>query len=122
VSTDLAPELPPVRGDRIQLQQVLLNLLINACDAMDHGARADTHIIVRSAPAGSVVEVSVADRGRGIPPGEMERVFEPFVTTKAQGLGLGLAVCRTIVAAHGGRIWASNNAGGGATIHFTLPA
>ena len=122
VSTNLAPELPPVRGDRIQLQQVLLNLLINACDAMDHGARADRQIVVRSAPAGSVVEVSVADRGRGIPPGEMERVFEPFVTTKSQGLGLGLAVCRTIVAAHGGRIWASNNAGGGATIHFTLPA
>jgi PAS domain S-box-containing protein len=122
VSTVLAPALPPVSGDRVQLQQVLLNLLINACDAMDHGAREGKQIVVRSAPAGSVVEVSIADRGRGIPLGELERIFEPFVTTKAQGLGLGLAVCRTIVAAHGGRIWASNNAGGGATIHFTLPS
>jgi len=122
VSTDLAPELPPVSGDRVQFQQVLLNLLINACDAMDHHARRGRLIVVRSAPAGSVVEVSVADQGRGVPPAELERIFEPFVTTKPQGLGLGLAVCRTIVTAHGGRIWATNNAGGGATFHFSLPA
>ena len=122
VSTELAPELPTVSGDRVQFQQVLLNLLINACDAMDHHARMGRLIVVRTAPAGSVVEVSVADQGRGVPPAELERIFEPFVTTKRQGLGLGLAVCRTIVAAHGGRIWATNNAGGGATFRFSLPA
>ena len=66
--------------------------------------------------------MSVADRGSGIPPEDLERIFEPFVSTKAEGMGLGLAVCRTIVAAHHGRLWATNNADRGATMHFTLPA
>ena len=121
VSSELAVDLPWVEGDRVQLQQVLVNLVMNGCDAMD-GASGDRRLTLRTAVAGGEVEVSVADRGRGIPPGELERVFEPFVSTKEEGLGLGLAVCRSIVAAHHGRLWAANNADRGASFRFTLPA
>jgi signal transduction histidine kinase len=69
-----------------------------------------------------VVHVSLADRGSGIPPGEIERVFEPFVTTKTHGMGFGLTICRTIISAHRGRLWATNNPDRGSTLHFTLPA
>ncbi len=122
-STDLAPDLPAVRGDRVQIVQVLLNLATNACDAMAGANGAGRHLAIgaRREPDGSV-QVSVADDGAGIPPEGFERLFEPFVTTKPDGLGLGLAVCRTIVGAHGGRIWADNNAQKGASFHFTLPA
>ncbi|HEY6241994.1 MAG TPA: PAS domain S-box protein [Burkholderiales bacterium] len=121
-SAELAADLPRVEGDPVQLQQVLLNLIMNGCDAMD-GARADRRLTLRTAAAaGGEVEVSVADRGKGIPPADLERIFEPFVSTKTEGMGLGLAVCRTIVAAHRGRLWAANNADRGASFHFTLPA
>jgi two-component system sensor kinase FixL len=120
--TQLTPQLPAVSGDRVQLQQVLLNLLINGCDAMV-GSRTPQDIVVRSETTPDRnVEVSVADRGTGIPPEDLERIFEPFVTTKPQGMGLGLAVCRTIVKAHGGRLWATNNPDGGATLHIELRA
>ena len=121
VSTDLADALPAVNGDRNQLQQVLLNLVINGCDAMD-GRVADRRLLVRTRTTtqGSV-EISVADRGAGVPLAELERIFEPFVTTKSHGLGLGLAICRSIVEAHGGRLWATNNADCGATLHCELP-
>lgn len=121
VRTELAPRLPAVAGDRVQLQQVLLNLLINGCDAMaaSNGAR---DIVVRSeAEPGRKVKVSVADTGTGIRPEDLERIFEPFVTTKAQGMGLGLAICRSIVRAHNGRLWASNNPDGGASVSIELP-
>lgn len=122
VRTQLAPRLPAVSGDRVQLQQVLLNLLINGCDAMS-GRVAQGDVIVRSeSAAGRGVRISVSDNGGGIPPADLERIFEPFVTTKAQGLGLGLAVCRSIVRSHNGRLWAANNAGGGATLTVELPA
>jgi two-component system sensor kinase FixL len=122
VSTSLEDALPAVRGDRNQLQQVLLNLVINGCDAMD-GQDADRRLLVRTrATAQGSVEVSIADRGAGIPVADLERVFEPFVTTKAHGLGLGLAICRSILEAHGGRLWATNNADRGATLHCELPA
>jgi PAS domain S-box-containing protein len=122
MTTDLAAGLPRVRGDRVQLQQVLINLVVNGCEAMD-GAPTDRHMTLRTAAvAGGAVEVSVADRGKGIPAEQLKRIFEPFVTTKAEGMGLGLAVCRTIVAAHGGELWATNNAERGATVHLTLPA
>lgn len=124
VTTELAPDMPPVSGDRVQLQQVFLNLVINASDAMAALEPADRRLLVRAERDGDGgIRVSVSDRGCGIPADQLEAVFEPFVTTKAAGLGLGLAVCRTIVRAHGGEIRAENNGEGtpGATLRFVLP-
>jgi signal transduction histidine kinase len=99
----------------------MLNLLINGCDAFD-GREAIRQLVVRSrATEGGGVEICVTDAGMGIPPHDLERIFEPFVTTKAHGMGLGLAICRSIAVAHGGRLWATNNAERGATFHFELP-
>lgn len=120
VETELAPGLPAVNGDGNQLQQVLLNLIINASDAMD--AQPDRHLRLWTRLSGQGVEFAVDDRGRGIPSADLERVFEPFVTTKAQGLGLGLSICRSIIEAHGGRLWATRNSERGATLHCELPA
>jgi len=122
VSTEFDEAMPAVSGDRNQLQQVLLNFVINGCDAMD-GQEVDRRLLVRTrATAQGNVEVSVADRGAGIPVADLDRIFEPFMTTKSHGLGLGLAICRSIVEAHGGRLWATNNADRGATLHCELPA
>jgi PAS domain S-box-containing protein len=122
VGTELAERLPPVTGDRVQMQQVLLNLVVNGCDAMD-GRERDRYLLVRScATESGAVEISVTDHGQGIPPQDLERIFDPFVTTKSHGMGLGLAICRSIAEAHGGCLWATNNAGCGATFHFQLPA
>lgn len=124
VTTELAADLPTVSGDRVQLQQVLLNLVMNASDAMAALEPADRRLLVRAErDGGGGVRVSVSDRGCGIPADRLGAIFEPFVTTKAEGLGLGLAVCRTIVRAHGGEIWAENNGEGtpGATFHFLFP-
>ncbi len=122
VSTDLADVLPPVSGDRNQLQQVLLNVVINGCDAMD-GQEVDRRLLVQTrSSANGDVEVCVVDRGAGIPSANLERIFDPFVTTKPTGMGMGLAICRSIVEAHGGRLWATNNADRGATLHCQLPA
>jgi signal transduction histidine kinase/ligand-binding sensor domain-containing protein len=121
VDTRLSPELPPVRGDHIQLQQVLLNLVINGCDAMHANAADERRIVIKTAlEDDGLVRVSVADRGAGIAPGMLERIFEPFYSTKDTGLGMGLAICQAIITAHGGRLWAANNPGRGATFHFTL--
>lgn len=122
ISADLAKGLSRVSGDRNQLQQVLLNFMMNACDAMD-GRESDRRMMVRThSTADGNVEISVADRGMGIPSQDLERIFEPFMTTKAHGIGLGLAICRSIVDAHGGRLWATNNDDKGATLHCELPA
>jgi signal transduction histidine kinase len=123
VAAELAPGLPTVVGDRVQLQQVLLNLILNACDAMAAIPRPERLLTVAARPGanGSVV-LSVEDRGTGIPDSDLERIFEPFQSTKAQGLGLGLSICRTIVSAHGGRLWAANNPQRGATFHLELPS
>lgn len=121
LGTALAPGLPRVSGDRNQLQQVLLNLLMNACDAMDAQPTERRLRVVTRSNAPGRVEITVSDRGTGIPAAELERIFEPFVTTKAKGIGLGLVICRSIVAAHGGRLWATNNAHRGATLHCELP-
>jgi C4-dicarboxylate-specific signal transduction histidine kinase len=122
VGIDLATALPVVSGDRNQLQQVLLNLVINGCDAMD-GEETDRRLLVRTQMTiDGNVEVSVIDRGAGIPLANLERIFEPLVTTKSTGMGLGLAICRSIVEAHGGRLWATNNVDCGATLHCELPA
>jgi C4-dicarboxylate-specific signal transduction histidine kinase len=120
--TELAPDLPSVRGDRVQLQQVLLNLVMNACDAMAGSDGAGRRLCVRTNwIEDEGVRVSVRDHGRGIPTELLERVFEPFFTTKPQGLGLGLAVCRSILLAHDGELSAENHPSGGAVFHFTLP-
>lgn len=120
--TLLEPHLPDCLGDRVQLQQVLINLLMNGCEAMA-GKPGGGEIIVTTgfAPDG-VIRVCVSDQGPGIAREDRERVFEPFYTTKAAGLGLGLAVCRRIIEAHGGRLWVSGSSGPGARFCFTLPA
>lgn len=130
VHLELSDDLPKVMADRIQIQQVLLNLMSNALEAVTDdiheltietqlGARAQK-ILLRAGVADKEVVISLHDTGPGIPDHVLERLFDPMVTTKAGGLGIGLAVCRTIVAAHGGRIWAENDSDG-AVFHFTLP-
>jgi two-component system sensor kinase FixL len=120
LSMALAADLPPVSGDSVQLQQVLLNLINNACAAMADVAAA--RLVVRTAFCeGEGVGMSVSDSGRGIPVEDLARVFEPFFTTRPQGMGLGLAVCRTIISAHHGRLWAENNSDRGASFHVVLP-
>lgn len=121
-SADLADSLPPVSGDRNQLQQVMLNFVMNGCDAMDGGENSRRLLVRTRSTAEGNVEFSVADHGSGIPPADLERIFDPFVTSKSHGLGLGLAICRSIAEAHGGRLWATNNADAGATLHCELPA
>ena len=116
------PALLSFYGDRVQMQQVLLNLILNGCEAMSTTAVSDRRLVLTAGTdaAGSVC-FAVRDHGTGIPPELSESLFEPFVTTKPDGLGLGLSISQTIVAAHGGRLWAENNTGGGATLHCLLP-
>jgi PAS domain S-box-containing protein len=122
VGDQLAPGLPSVLGDRVQLQQVMLNLLLNACEAMGTRTFAERTLTLSTALDGDgFLLASIADRGSGIPPDAADRLFEPFFTTKPHGLGLGLSICRSIIAAHGGRLWADNNADGGATFTLALP-
>ena len=121
IAANIQPGLPPARGDRVQLQQVLLNLLLNAVDAMKGSPRRARTVALHVRPGKGVIDVAVRDQGRGIAADDVERVFEPFYTTKGEGLGMGLSICRSIIRAHGGRLWAENNAGGGATFYFTLP-
>jgi signal transduction histidine kinase/ligand-binding sensor domain-containing protein len=116
------PALPSVHGDRVQLQQVVLNLLLNALDAVKDSPPAKRRVAVRARPAGATVELTVSDNGHGIPADRLPRVFEPFFTSKPDGLGMGLPISRSIVEAHGGRLWAENNPAGGAAFTFTLPA
>jgi two-component system sensor kinase FixL len=120
VSTELDPRLPPVRGDRIQLQQVALNLMLNAFEAMTAYPREERQVIVRTWQKDSEVLAAVTDYGMGIPAGETEKIFQPFYTTKTQGLGMGLSISRSIIIRHQGRIWAENNPIGGTTFYFSL--
>jgi C4-dicarboxylate-specific signal transduction histidine kinase len=123
VKIDLSSRLPNVIGDRVLLQQVLLNLILNGCDAASHvGCVEQRRLCIRSLWNGDAVQVSVSDQGRGIAIDDMESIFEPFFTTKPQGLGLGLAICRTIIKAHNGQLWAANNTDCGASVNFTLPS
>jgi PAS domain S-box-containing protein len=113
----------PILGDRVQLQQVVMNLILNAVEAMSSIADGVRELSVRTAqsPSGGIL-VSVGDTGPGIDPGQFERVFEPFYTTKTSGVGVGLAICRSIIDAHGGRLWVSANEPHGAVFQFTVPA
>ena len=120
--TDLAGALPPVLGDRVQLQQVLLNLLINGLEAMQAVTGRPRELWIRSQrPDADTVLVAVQDAGIGLDPQQMARLFDAFFTTKPGGMGMGLAISRTIIEAHGGRLWATPNDGPGATFQFTLP-
>jgi C4-dicarboxylate-specific signal transduction histidine kinase len=125
IRADLSRYLPSVSGDRVQLQQVLLNLVMNGMDAMTQVDEAKRVLIIgacREIQAGVTrTLVSVKDSGIGVEPGQMDRLFEAFYTTKPQGMGMGLAISRSIIEAHGGRLWAEPNQGPGATFLFSLP-
>jgi C4-dicarboxylate-specific signal transduction histidine kinase len=121
VQTTLPQGLPPVDGDPIQIQQVLTNLILNGCEAMQEAQPLERKLLLDSERDGSdQVRISVRDRGFGVAAAMLETIFEPFVTSKKNGLGMGLAVCRSIVTAHGGRIWAARNKDRGLTVAFTL--
>jgi two-component system sensor kinase FixL len=122
VVADLNSDTPLVRGDRVQLQQVLINLVLNGADAVSGTAESVRILTLRADPIeADAITFSVADTGNGIIPGCEEKIFEPYYTTKPRGLGLGLSLSRSIVRAHGGRMWAENRGSEGATIHFTVP-
>ncbi|MCC7326446.1 MAG: PAS domain S-box protein [Burkholderiales bacterium] len=120
VKLALAADLPPVLADRVPLEQVLLNIVGNACDAMAGNAFGDRVIGIATGTAAGMVSLRIHDAGCGLP-AEPERVFAPFFTTKEQGLGLGLAICRSIISMHAGKLWAEPNADRGATFHLSLP-
>ena len=119
--TQLAEGLPRVQGDRIQLQQVLLNLIINAIEAMRDVGEEERELFISTRNEPDGVLVSVRDSGLGISPENVGRLFDPFYTTKPDGMGMGLSICRSIVEAHGGRIWATANVPQGAAFHVTIP-
>jgi two-component system, LuxR family, sensor kinase FixL len=120
-SLELDHNLPPVLVDPVQIQQVLLNLVRNAVEAMEHSARQELTIGTRAIPKHGMAEVIVADTGPGIAPEVADRLFQPFVTTKATGMGLGLSICREIVEAHHGRLAAAPCPAGGTVFRMTLP-
>jgi two-component system sensor kinase FixL len=113
--------LPLVRGDRIQLYQVALNLIMNSLDATAEQPPSDRWVLVRTGESERGVQLTVEDSGKGVPETDLTRVFEPFFSTKLEGLGMGLSISRSIVQAHGGRIWAERSAGRGAIFHCMLP-
>ncbi len=123
VQTRLQEGLPPIRGDRVQLQQVILNLIINAVEALSEVADAPRELLISAGTeASGDVRVAVCDSGPGLEPAKLERLFEAFYTTKPGGLGMGLLICRSIIEAHGGRLWAEANDARGAIFQFTVPA
>jgi two-component system, LuxR family, sensor kinase FixL len=116
------PNAPLALADRIQVQQVLLNLIRNAIEAMQDVPRRELTVSTRALPTEGLVELRVSDTGSGIAPEFASQLFQPFVTTKPQGMGVGLSICRTIVEAHGGKIWVESKPGEGTTFRFTLRA
>jgi C4-dicarboxylate-specific signal transduction histidine kinase len=123
IASELPADLPAVRADRVMIGQVLFNLLRNGIEAMAGREPGRRRLVVAAGPGadGTTVEVTVADSGPGIAEAERDRIFEPFHTSKAEGLGVGLNICRSIVEFHGGRLWVTENPAGGAIFHFTLP-
>jgi signal transduction histidine kinase len=117
----IAPDALPIIGDRIQLQQVILNLVVNGIDAMKDTPTENRIISIRTSRVEKFAELSVSDRGPGIPEDKLKEVFEPFFTSKAEGMGMGLSIARTIVEAHHGLIWAQNRDHGGASFRIKLP-
>jgi two-component system, LuxR family, sensor kinase FixL len=121
LDVDVPGDLPPVQGDRVHLQQVLINLIVNGMDALNGASPENRRVSVAARLDGAQrVEVAVDDGGPGIPADTMAQIFNPFFTTKPHGMGMGLAISRTIIEAHGGRLWAENRHGGGAAFRFTL--
>ncbi len=118
---ELAPGLPPVLGDRVELQQVIINLMVNGMQAMETLVDRPRDLVIGSALRGREIVVSMRDSGSGIAPDDMRRLFKTFFTTKPNGMGMGLSICRSIIEAHGGRIWASDNCSPGASFQFALP-
>jgi signal transduction histidine kinase len=119
--TDLAGDLPLVRGDRVQLQQVIVNLLMNGAEAMASATEAK-RLVISTRRSGGEAFVAGRDSGAGISPADLSRMFQAFFTTKPGGIGMGLSISRSIMEAHGGRIWAEANQGPGLTVSFSLPA
>ena len=112
-----------IQGDRVQLQQVILNLIVNAVQAMSGVSEGSRELLISTGAAESDdVLVAVRDTGPGLPPSSAERLFDAFYTTKPDGMGMGLSICRSIIEAHGGRMWASANLPRGAIFQFTAPA
>jgi signal transduction histidine kinase len=123
VRPELADELPPVAGDRVQLQQVVLNLLLNAADAMSGIEDHPRHLVIRTERTeDNHVRLTMQDAGVGIASQDVERLFEPFYSTKSGGMGIGLSVSRSIIESHRGRLWAVPNEGPGATFSFSIPS
>ena len=121
--TELSEDLPHVVGDRVQLQQVLVNLMLNGADAMSVMADGPRRLTLRSRTDGNGgILVQVEDTGVGLAADSAERIFEAFFTTKPSGLGMGLSISRSIIEAHGGKLWATANDDRGATLHFSMPA
>jgi C4-dicarboxylate-specific signal transduction histidine kinase len=122
VQTRLSDRLCPVHGDCVQLQQVILNLLLNAVEAMGSTEAGARELLISTERCHRGVLVAVHDSGPGIDPDQLDRVFDAFYTTKSSGMGMGLSICRSIIAAHGGRLWAEANEPRGTIFKFTLPA
>src|SRR5208282_3811240 len=123
VSTNLMDGLIPVQGDRVQLQQVVVNLILNAVEAMSSDEESARELLIRTEQSqADGVLVEVRDSGPGIDREDLERAFEPFYTTKTSGVGMGLSICRSIIVAHGGRLWVDVNEPRGAIFRFILPA
>jgi two-component system sensor kinase FixL len=121
ITTRIHPMASMVKIDKAQIHQVLFQILSNAIEAMEN--RSQRELALRTRPAdGGMLEISIADRGPGLPNEVRRKLFQPFVTTKPTGLGVGLWVCQAIVQAHGGRIWAEDNQGGGSVFKFTVQA
>jgi len=121
LATALAPDLPPLEGDRVQLQQMLLNLVVNAADAMSALPETARSMTIATSLEAGAIRLCVADRGTGVPADAMGKLFEPFWSTKAEGMGIGLAVCRSIVTAHHGTLDVANVPDGGACFCVLLP-
>ena len=122
VQTRLSAGLFPIHCDRVQLQQVVLNLILNAVEALASVESGPRDLLISSEQHHTGVLVAVRDSGPGIDPAHLERVFEAFYTTKSRGVGMGLSICRSIIDAHGGRLWAEANEPRGTIFQFTLPA
>jgi C4-dicarboxylate-specific signal transduction histidine kinase len=121
VRVEAAAEMPPVQGDGTQIEQVMLNLMLNGVEAIASAAGRQREIVVATGFGNYAIEVAVSDTGAGIAPTVADKLFTPFFTTKPHGLGLGLAISRSIIESHGGRLWASANPPAGSTFHFSLP-